>query len=75
MVTRVAIEGMACAHCVRAVFTGLAAVEGIQRAEVSIGGAVIEHDARATMDAIRAAVEMAGYVVAGGSVERRLPVL
>jgi copper chaperone CopZ len=76
MITRVAIEGMACAHCVRAVFTGLTAVEGIVRADVSIGGAVIEHDGRASMDSIKRAIETAGYLVKGGTEDRRaLPVV
>ena len=41
MTTTVSIAGMTCAHCVRAVFTALAVVPGIQRADVSIGQAVI----------------------------------
>ena len=44
MTTTVSISGMTCAHCVRAVFTSLAGVAGIKRADVSIGRAVIEHD-------------------------------
>ena len=35
MITTVTVEGMTCQHCVRAVFTALAAVPGIDRAEVS----------------------------------------
>ena len=37
--TTVSISGMSCAHCVRAVFTSLAGVAGIDRADVSIGKA------------------------------------
>ena len=72
----VKIDGMSCQHCVRAVFTALAAVEGIASADVGIGGAVIEHDGRVTLEQVRDAVAVAGYEVAGGAEERRrLPVL
>ena len=54
---------MTCAHCVRAVFTSLAGVEGISRADVSIGRAVIEHDGTVTPEEIRAAIAVAGYEV------------
>ena len=67
----VKIDGMSCHHCVRAVRTALTAVEGIEEADVGIGGAVIEHDGRVTMDAVREAVAVAGYEVAGGDEDRR----
>ncbi len=63
MRTTASISGMTCAHCVRAVFTSLAGVAGIDRADVSIGKAVIEHDGTATPEAIRAAIAVAGYEV------------
>jgi copper chaperone CopZ len=63
MQTTASISGMSCAHCVRAVFTSLAGVAGIERADVSIGKAVIEHDGTVTADDIRAAVKLAGYDV------------
>ena len=71
MQTTVSISGMSCAHCVRAVFTSLAGVEGINRAEVSIGRAVIEHDKRVTPEQIRDAVAVAGYEVTDWTVDRR----
>ena len=75
MITRVTIEGMSCQHCVRAVFTALTAVEGISRADVSIGGASIEHDGTVTVERVREAVAVAGYSVAGGETNRRsLPI-
>jgi len=74
MTTTVSIAGMTCAHCVRAVFTALAGVPGIQRADVSIGQAVIEHDGTVTPEAIREAVAVAGYEVTGTpSSKRTLP--
>ena len=67
---------MSCAHCVRAVFTSLAAVEGVIRAEVSIGTAEIEHDGRVTVEALRDAIAVAGYQVIDGETNRRaLPMM
>ena len=63
MTTTVSINGMSCVHCVRAVFTSLAGVAGIQRADVSIGRAVIEHDGTVTPEQIRSAIAVAGYDV------------
>ena len=71
MTTTVSIAGMTCAHCVRAVFTSLAGVPGIQRADVSIGQAVIEHDGTVTPDAIRDAIAVAGYEVTGAASSKR----
>jgi copper chaperone CopZ len=63
---------MSCAHCVRAVFTSLAGVEGVSRAEVSIGAAEVEHDARVTVEALRQAIAVAGYEVVEGETNRRV---
>jgi copper chaperone CopZ len=71
MITRIRIEGMSCQHCVRAVFTALAAVDGISRAEVRIGSAEVEHDGSATVDALRDAVAVAGYSVREDDRSRR----
>ena len=71
MITRIRIEGMSCQHCVRAVFTSLAAVEGIARADVSIGAAEVEHDGRVTVEQLREAISVAGYTVVGGQTDRR----
>lgn len=75
MRTTASIAGMTCAHCVRAVFTSLAAVPGIDRADVSIGKAVVEHDGSVTPEAIRDAIAVAGYEVTGTNDDRRtLPI-
>jgi copper chaperone CopZ len=71
MITRIKIDGMSCQHCVRAVFTSLTAVEGISRADVSIGAAEVEHDGRVTVDQLREAVSVAGYSVVDGQTDRR----
>ena len=74
MITRARIDGMTCQHCVRAVFTALAALEGIARAEVSIGSVEIEHDGRVTDEQLREAIAVAGYEVrAANTNRRRLP--
>jgi copper chaperone len=73
---RVRVEGMTCQHCVRAVFTALAAVEGIARADVRIGSAEIEHDGTVTVEAVRSAIAIAGYSIGDAEVNRRsLPLL
>lgn len=56
---------MSCQHCVRAVFTALAAVEGISRADVGLGIAEVEHDGSVVLDRIREAIDVAGYQVVG----------
>ena len=65
MITRVRVEGMSCQHCVRAVFTALAGVDGITRADVGIGRVEVEHDGSVTLDELRAAIDVAGYRVVG----------
>jgi copper chaperone CopZ len=76
MTTHLTITGMSSVHSVRAVFTALAAVEGISRADVSMGRATIEHDGRATPEALTAAIATAGYEVTECTEERRrLPLL
>jgi len=67
---------MTCQHCVNAVFTALTPVEGIVAAEVDLGLVTIEHDGRATVDALRDAIAVAGYDAVLASEERRqLPVV
>jgi copper chaperone CopZ len=76
LITTLTISGMRAVHAVRAVFTALAGVEGIARADVSLGRAVVEHDGRATPEALTAAVALAGFEVVAISHDRRsLPVL
>lgn len=63
MRVQVLIEGMLAVHARQAVFMALGAVEGITRAEVELGRAELEHDGRASEEAIRSAVEAAGFRV------------
>jgi len=64
-------------HCTRAVYTALAAVPGVTTAEVVIGTATIEHDGRATAEALREAIAVVGYELLDAREERQrsLPVL
>jgi copper chaperone len=76
MVTIAKISGMSCAHCIRAVFTSLAGVEGIVRADVTIGRAAIEHDGTVDAESVRQAISIAGYEVLEFRDDRRtLPVV
>lgn len=72
MQATVSISGMNSAHAVRAVFTSLAGVTGIDRADVSLGRAVIEHDGTVSAEAIRRAIGVAGFEVTGVSESRRV---
>lgn len=76
MITKLRIAGMTCQRCVQAVFTSLTPVAGITSADVAIGRATIEHDGRATIEALRDAIGVAGYEVTLAEEERRrLPLL
>jgi copper chaperone CopZ len=76
IVTRLQLAGMHSVHSVRAAFTALSVVEGIARADVQLGRAVIEHDGRATVERLREALQLAGCEVTAATEERRrLPVL
>ena len=70
------IDGMLAVHARHAVFTALAGVEGIVRAEVELGRAVIEHDGRVTTAVLRSALEEAGFPLrAIRELRRTLPTL
>ena len=59
-----------------AVFTALTPVEGIIAAKVDVGSVTVEHDGRSTVDALRAAIAVAGYEAVLAVEERRqLPVV
>ena len=75
MTTILTIAGMRSVHCARAVYTALGAVEGVTAAEVVVGRATVEHDARTTPEALREAVALVGYEVTGAERTRRLRTL
>ena len=81
---QVTIEGMLAVHARHAVFTALAAVEGITRADVELGRAELDLDARvtetatlaATLAAIHEAIESVGFRVSDvRPLPRTLPTL
>ena len=75
METRLELTGMHAVHSVRAVFTALGAVEGLTRADVQLGSAVIEHDGRATLERLREALAVVDVGIAKAEERRTLPVL
>ena len=75
MRTRLRVLGMSSPHSIRAVFTALTPVEGILSADVTLGAVEVEHDGRATIEAMRDAIAVAGYeAVLVAEERRRLPV-
>jgi len=60
------VLGMTCDHCVRAVHDELAALEGVAAVEVelSTGRAVVTSDRPLSVEAVRAALDEAGYELA-----------
>ncbi|WP_445151845.1 heavy-metal-associated domain-containing protein [Baekduia sp. Peel2402] len=65
MSTTYAVSGMTCEHCVRSVTEEVSEVPGVAGVEVDLasGRLVVEGDA--PVDAIRAAVDEAGYALVG----------
>ena len=64
MITRLTIPDMTTVHATRAIETALVMVPGISRYEIARGTATIVHDGRATADALREAVAVAGFEIA-----------
>ena len=75
MTTTLRLGGMRSVHAARELFTALTGVEGIDRADVKVGEAVIDHDGRATIEVLQGVVEGLGYSVLAWREERQLPVL
>ena len=62
--TKIMIDGMSCIHCVGKVQSALEAVPGVTIARVDVGSATVDYDeAQAGDEALRAAIEKAGYKV------------
>ena len=60
------VTGMTCEHCVRSVSEEVGAVPGVTAVDVDLasGDLTVTSDAPVPADAVRAAVEEAGYEVA-----------
>ncbi|MDR0690071.1 MAG: copper ion binding protein [Spirochaetaceae bacterium] len=65
MKTTLNIEGMSCDHCVRHVSDALKEISGVKNAAVSLKekNAVVDHEDKVTLEAMKAAVVEAGYEV------------
>jgi copper chaperone len=65
--TTYTIEGMTCGHCVDAVSSELGGLPGVRevRVDLSAGTATVDSDAPLDPAAVRAAVDEAGYELAG----------
>ena len=60
------IDGMSCAHCVKAVRDALSDLPGLQVERVDVGSATVAYDAaQVTKGAVLDAVRDAGYEPAG----------
>ena len=61
------VTGMTCGHCVAAVRDEVSGIEGVSDVEVVLetGSVTITSDAPVAQDAVRAAVEEAGYELVG----------
>ncbi|HEX2074622.1 MAG TPA: heavy-metal-associated domain-containing protein [Geodermatophilus sp.] len=61
------VTGMTCGHCVNAVTEEVGQLPGVTQVEVDLatGGLTVTSDDPVDDDAVRAAVEEAGYEVAG----------
>jgi copper ion binding protein len=55
------VPGMTCDHCVRAVTAEVGAIEGVTSVEIDLGTKVVEVRGTEDVDAVRAAVDEAGY--------------
>jgi copper chaperone len=59
------IDGMSCEHCVAAVTAEVGALAGVSAVEVDLaGGTVLVRGGNINRDAVKAAVEEAGYSLA-----------
>ncbi len=65
--TSYTVVGMTCGHCVEAVTEEVSAVPGVTTVDVDLasGGLTVSSTEPVDDDAVRAAVEEAGYQVAG----------
>lgn len=59
------VAGMTCGHCVSSVRAAVSAVEGVNEVEVDLatGELVVISETRVDADAVRSAVDAAGYEV------------
>ncbi|HSL58060.1 MAG TPA: heavy-metal-associated domain-containing protein [Acidimicrobiales bacterium] len=61
------VPGISCDHCKNAIESELAGVDGVDRAVVDVMGRTVLVEGEVSDDAVRAAIDDAGYEVAGVS--------
>lgn len=67
MTTEYIVHGMSCGHCVKSIsdeLTGLAGVTGVE-VDLATGKVSVSADSQVSDEAIRAAIDEAGYQVVG----------
>ena len=68
MTTRTySVPGISCDHCKNAIESELSGVDGVDRAVVDVMGRTVLVDGDVSDDAVRAAIDDAGYEVVGVS--------
>ena len=61
------VEGMTCGHCVQAVTKAVQGVDPSAKVEVDLNARRVSVDTEAERPAVKAAIEEAGYAVAGAA--------
>ena len=61
------VQGMTCGHCVHAVSTEVGGLPGVQKVDVDLGAGevTVTSDGELDREAVRAAVDEAGYELVG----------
>ena len=60
---KIAVEGMTCGHCVRAITGALRGLDPGAEVEVDLASNLVDFRGNADAAAVRGAIEEAGYVV------------
>ena len=60
---KIAVEGMTCGHCVRAITEALRGLDPGAQVEVDLPNNQVDFRGNADAEAVRGAIEEAGYVV------------
>ncbi len=63
--TTYSVPGISCGHCKRAIEGEVSQVEGVDRVEVDVATKTVDVTGQASEAAVRAAIDEAGYEVAG----------